>query len=389
MKIFRQGLWSARICACTLATVVSVLLWPLVALPAATAQPESLPVLEGTVVLEGSRSGYVAVEVQRTLTLSDPFVQTARDAVVITGGGLAAGFALVDESLTGTILVGGTSEAWRPFLDDFGVPLRDLDPASTFNGLEYQIEPGTYRLYLITEGGPAQVTLRFDRSRAGPRLQPTVPVEAVVQGAPLAGTSPLQPGGVYSGGDAVISSAPLLQFSWNRFDTEVHTESLLRYCYFTGRPAGPAPYGPACASVDESNQVLVGAGIPILISDESIGTDVHLGYSGALFTDSSGEQAAEAGAGISLSAAGLVTMTDYSQMWIPLGNASSAPGRPSATVGPVGSQSGAAVGVGAPAREALAVARLPATGATEDGALVGVASLLVVLFAARVRRANA
>ncbi len=89
----------------------------------AAATPEALT---GTVTISGTQTGYVPVTVTTDMKLPDPFINTNRGAVTVTGGGDSAGFALIQDGLKGPILLGGRSEAYEPYIKDHGIPVNTL-----------------------------------------------------------------------------------------------------------------------------------------------------------------------------------------------------------------------------------------------------------------------
>jgi len=324
-------------------------------------------VLTGTVTISGSQSGYVPVTVAKDMKLGDPFAAKYRGVVTVTGGGDAAGFALVQDGLKGQVLLAGRSEAYAPFVKKFGVPVNSLNP-DLQDGAEFTIPAGDYRLYLITGGQPTSVTIKFLGGSGTSRLAPTTKVESVVQQVGLTTPAPGPVGGVYSGGGAVSLTSPILQFSLSRLDTSAHTESVMRYCYFLGdKPAGPQPYGPACAAPSEDSPVVLDSagGSSFLISDEGVGPQSFYGFNSSLTTSRTGEPVkADIAAGVSYTTAGVVTGGDYSQYWLSLDGVSAAALTKAAPAEPVQSAE-PTPGAPKPGQPAPAVAgdQLPATGA--------------------------
>lgn len=343
----------------------------LLAMPAqrvALAQPPKVSakpaVLTETVTISGSQAGYVPVTVAKDMKLGDPFAAKYRGVVTVTGGGDAAGFALVQDGLKGQVLLAGRSEAYAPFVEKFGVPVNSLNP-DLADGAEFTIPAGDYRLYLITGGKPTSVTIKFLGGSGSSRLAPTTKVESVVQQVDLASPVSGPVGGIYSGGGAVTLTTPVLQFSLSRLDTSAHTESVQRYCYFLGdKPTGPQPYGPACAAPGEDDPVVFDGGSTFLISDEGVGPQSFYGFNSSLTTSGTGEPIkADVGAGVSYTTAGVVTGGDYTQYWLSLNGAPTAPAK-AAPAQPMQSRN-PTPGAPMPSQPSPAVAgdQLPTTGA--------------------------
>lgn len=283
----------------------------------AAAPSNAAPMLTGTVVISGTKTGYVPITVSKDVKLGDPFVTKYRDAVTVTGGGEAAGFALVHDD-GDALLLGGRSEAFAPYVKDHGIAVNTLVPRPD-DGVTFAVPEGTYRLYLITGGKPTTVRLQFLGAAGSARLAPTVPVESVVQQADLSTAAPGPVGGVYSGGGAVTLTTPVLQFSLARLDTAAHTESVQRYCHYYGKPKGPQPYGPTCAALAEEAPVVVGGGSVFVRSAEGVGPQSFYGWSASLTTSRTRSPIrADLASGISYTTGGVVTSGDYTQFWLSL-----------------------------------------------------------------------
>lgn len=286
---------------------------------APTAAVQKAAVLTQTVTVSGTQAGYVPVTVTKAMRLGNPFATRYRSAVTVTGGGKAAGFALIQDGLKGPVLLGGRSAAYTPFVRANGIPVNNLNFGAD-DGAEYAIPAGTYRLYLITGGKPTTVTLRFLGGTGSSRLTPTTKVKSVAQQVDLTSPAPGPVGGVYSGGGAVTLTTPVLKFSLSRLDTSAHTESVQRSCYFLGdKPTGPLPYGPTCAAPGEDDPAVFDGGSTFLLSDEGVGPQSFYGWNAALTTSRTGKPIkTELASGVNYTTAGVVTSGDYSQYWLSL-----------------------------------------------------------------------
>jgi hypothetical protein len=353
-------------------------------------------VLTGTVTITGTETGFVPVTVPKDMSLGDPFITRYRAAVTVTGGGPAAGFALVEDDLQGAVLVGGRSEAYEPYVERHGIPVSGLlgtprPDAKPYDGT-YAIPAGSYRLYLVTGGKPTTVTLRFIGASGVSRLTPTNRSDSVVQGRPLDVLVPGPVGGVYSGGGAATMTTPVLQFGLNTLDTDVHTETVQRYCFYIGtKPTGPQAYGPGCVAPGENDSVAFApGGTTFLISDEGVGQASYYGFSASLTTSRGSEEPVEAdlATGTSFTSGGLVTGGDYSQFWLSLNPTSASAARTADTdLDAEADRPASGFAPGGPAAHGAgaAVNRLPATGLGSSFAL---APLLLVAAAGLRRRSG-
>lgn len=366
-----------------LLTAVAVVTAAALAQPSAAAATPKAPALSGTVVISGSTTGYVEVTVPKQAVLPAGLGADAVAAIRITGGGGFAGFALATNEADGPLIVGGHAPASAP------TPERPEVLAVNYGsgefGNDFTIPAGRYRLYLITGGKPTTVTLKLRGLTGKSSFKPTVPTRAVVQGGPLAAaTSAEQVGGIYSGGHTAQLTTPFLQFYVNKLDAEVHTETAYRPCFFIGRPTGPMPYNPACASV-EQQKVNFGQGTLFPVSDENLFGGAYYTWGGVLarVLGDADEITQEFGGGMAVTTASLIRGTDYSQVWLELNApakpatarpAANAPRKPSPTPAPApGSAS------------AVAAEQLPATGLPAPVLAVAPALLLA---AAAARRSN-
>jgi hypothetical protein len=284
--------------------------------PAAAAEPRAAR-LAGTVTLSGTTSGSVPVVVPRTARLGNPFITSMRRSVTIRGGGQLAAFALISDDPDGTRLVGGYSAATRELAARHGAFVLDLGVGSrrTEAG-EFVVPAGSYRLHLVPGGKPASVTLRFGGLSGSTSLRPTRRTAAVVHGAAMTGATPLS----YSAGHGTRMRAPFLLFSIGSVDLSAHTESVGRSCFYVGRPGGPDPYGPGCASLSEGSSGLdFGSGAAFVVSDEFVGDATYVQYGGThVRTTDDSEYEGDFGAGFSFTGGALVKHADYAHVWLPL-----------------------------------------------------------------------
>lgn len=249
------------------------------------------------------------------------------------------------------------------------------------------VPKGSYRLYLITGGKPTTVTLRFGGLAGASRLQPTDRTVSSSQGGPLTATVPGPVGAVHSGGYETRLTTPFVQFWFNRVDAAAHTETVNRICLFKGKPTGPMPYGPACATPDGLG-VNVGLSATTVHSDEYIGDEQYFSYGITRLStvDPDNPVTDDFGGGASVtSPASLITRTDYGQFWFELNpSTAAAPPRAAAPQQPPAEQPPAEQPPAEAAPE-TAADMLPATGLPSPVLVLAPALLLA---AAAVRRTH-
>lgn len=283
--------------------------------------------LTGIVTISGSATGYVPVVVAKDAVLPGGLGPEARNAQRVTGGGKFAGFALVQDGLDGAVIIGGHSRASAADALERGEFTGNFGPDQT--GSDFAVPAGSYRLYLITDGQPTTVTLRFAGLAGESGLVPTVPTRAVVQTVPLASAGPAPAGAVYSGGGEATVTTPFVNFYVNKLATQVHTESVFRSCFYLEAPTGPMPYGPGCASVD-ADGASFGDGAVFPISSESVTPSTFYNFGGVfarIVVDGADQITRPFGAGASVTTVSAVAETDYTQAWLQL---DAAPGKPAA-----------------------------------------------------------
>lgn len=288
---------------------LAALLLAFLAPPATAAGPTApkTPALTGTVTISGAKTGYVPVTIARDARLGDPFHVSRRDSVKIEGGGRMAGFALVQDGRQGPVIVGGRSEFTVPYAQRQGEFIYDALNGPPQGDDSYLLPAGSYRLYLLTDGKPTKVTLRFGGLRGQSALTPKVRTTGTVQGGPPSLTTGST--GVQSRGfDTPVKGASLmLQIFGQR--TSVHTETAYNNCLHLTKPSGQQAYLPGCVSSDGS----VGGGVVILISDESVADELRAAY-GIAYIPAGGHF----GAGMSANGPNVVQAADYSHFFLGL-----------------------------------------------------------------------
>jgi hypothetical protein len=273
--------------------------------PAADAKPKKAPVFAGVTSISGSTTGYARVTLTKQARLGNPAYFARRGAITITGGGRFAAFALVQESANGAVLVGGHSDFTRSDTAADGEFVGDPTARTAVDGVDYVLKPGTYRLYLVPDGKPATVTLRFDGLSGRTDLRPSTARTATVQDD-LRLDPTVTPGLLSFGGEHVAKGAAL-RFGVAAVRLEAHTETSTSFCDYEGVPSGPNPYLPGCPSpTGESSWT------HILISDEFVGQGTLVSYGMSYY------EPGTYGSGLAMVTGSAITAADAKQVWLNL-----------------------------------------------------------------------
>lgn len=190
--------------------------------------------LGGTVTLTGRTSGYLDVRLPVAATLAN-----GASGASISGGGRWAGFYLTDTRRNGVRLLGGRAEGSR--LGPYMMPLGGVTNAASF-----RLPAGSYRLYLLTDGAPATVTLRLGGLSGRTSVTPSrrVPFDLYTPAAIA-----MSPGGgnVVVAGAAGALRGPGVAFDFLRTVNSHFQASNTEFCFYTRRPPStPLAYAPGC-----------------------------------------------------------------------------------------------------------------------------------------------
>lgn len=341
------------------------------AIPAAGAPLR--PELAGTTVLTGSQTSVVPVRLSRPATLTAPDFGGGA-GVVASGGGRLAGFALVsDEDRPERILVGGRLP-WNVSASLPSVTVVIPLAGYPFFG-PYEIPAGDYRLYLLTDGEPARVELRFGGLDGETTLQPVqaVPQTFRVLDEPLIAT-PGQ-GYVALGSSARLSSNGL-----------IFNSRLARYESYIGERVESCVYERETTDTDFApNCPPDGAGLALVTADLSAGA------AGGATLDWGGVPHLTPGAwgtGFNQQSVGSLVSVQYMALWLdyePAAASVEPTAAPSPGPAPVPDPQPAGTLADPPAAAVnVAQEQLPATGA--DSGLALAACAAVVLGGALARR---
>ena len=210
--------------------------------------------------IRGSEPAAVDVSLPEAVTVATPFGSSPD--LDVEGDGRFVGFALTgtEPGTKGLTLVGGRFPSHKSPVE-FIVP---VPPYPAFGGSSFEnfktypdevtLPAGHYRLYLLTDGGEAEVTLRMDELEGWIDLAPERPADyrlhfpqsRLLGGAGLANN-------VYSAGrsDILAGTGLLFQALW--IDTDVHGAGQYLVCYAPGGDpdVDPTELGPGCPAASE------------------------------------------------------------------------------------------------------------------------------------------
>jgi hypothetical protein len=223
-------------------TILGLALLATVAAAPPTSAAESRVDLAGITVLEGSQTAVIPVRLDREAELLNPAYFPGQ-GVIASGDSPLVGFALVsDQPDPDQVLVGGLLP-WKvsqPRAQTVVIPLTGVD-----FGDRFRIPAGDYRLYLITDGAPARVTLEFGGLPGETVLRPQQPVPyALKMPESRSITTPAGENFHVSGDHADLQSNGLVFSS----DFTIYTSyfsSRSETCFYD-RPTTDADFGPQC-----------------------------------------------------------------------------------------------------------------------------------------------
>lgn len=149
----------------------------------ATAGAPSAVEARGITRISGDHSGYTVVSVPKRaevdIRVHSRNPRGPNPGVRVTGGGAFAGFMLTtappSDANVRAIVVGGRFHSCTPEWCDLQ-PMNYMEPSADFGRgpRTHVLRPGTYRLYLVTEGEEASVTLRLRGLGGRVDMQPQV-----------------------------------------------------------------------------------------------------------------------------------------------------------------------------------------------------------------------
>lgn len=262
------------------------------------------PSLAATTTITGTRAAAVSVRLTRPAVLRDPLTVpgAASDVVVTGGGGGFAGFVL--RSADGRLVFAGGRLVGPAASRTFVTPVGEVGDGSG----AWRLPAGTYRLYLLTAGGPTTVRLRLHGLSGSVRLAPASPrAFTLASPAPaLAVPDPVAAKPVYSVGGTTTVNGSTLSWSFLYHVHDVHTETDYWACTFLGKPTSPAPYAPGCIGGARDNQAT-----HLLYSDEHVGRATHY-----LMSSNQPLPAGDLGQGVWMATATPATEIGYTHFWL-------------------------------------------------------------------------
>lgn len=352
---------------------VAALVWLAAVAPGGSTTPDAsaadkptTATLTRRVTLSGSKTAYVRVRVPKGVKFVNPGLYPKSFA---TGKGRYLGFVLTDDKRGGVRIQGGQQTGSK-----FGPYAFVIQGAK--GAAKVPLPAGDYRLYLLADGAPATITLRFEGLRGTSTLRPSHRVPYVLT-QPEVFISP-------AGNLAVAGTERTLKRRGLAFDilTDVNAQFLASnttLCFYSAEPPPPpVGYGPGCPGGDPA---------PVTNIDPGVG-----GTSGAAFSGIADLPAGRYGLGFNRVAAGVTDSLRYNAGFLTFDAAkrvapppdperdSAGPGSDNREIGveqPMGEGQADTPGGPAPRRSATA---LPATGSPQGltlmGAVVAVVGLL-------------
>lgn len=258
------------------------------------------PVLAGTTVIDAVQSGKVAVRLSRPALFDVPGLGAKASSLGISGEGRMIGFALVAEgsSPNRVIISGGRS------VDDRGRPFASAithTEALPLGADQWRLPAGNYRLYVVTDGGPARVVLKLKGLTGTTKMRPTHRVAASVQRPEPRNLPQVQQA---AGAVGDLKGSGVL-FSLMTTEHPVSIVQLVEHCVYAGSRAERAQFGPGCPGAD-INLVSVA-------SNPNPERSAYTYVAGTLYKDTAPLPFAQ---GYSLTNAGLNDDIAYTAMWL-------------------------------------------------------------------------
>ena len=270
-------------------------------------RPPAIPVFAGVTTFTTSTAGYVRVSLPRAATLPFPTLSGKKDSIKVTGGGRAVLFAIVQEAAPDRIITGGHSAATQPWAAYFGEYYSEYGGIPRI-GEAWVLPAGVYRLYLVPDGKPAQLTVRFKGAGGRTDLKSAVRrAHAVFEDLRL---DPATTKSVMTyGSEWANPTSQTLWFSIATMKLDRHMESAGWVCEYEGKPAGPNPYLPGCPTLNGSHAA------PKVVSFSDWRPDEERTLQ--MFTTSV-RQPGEYGAGATIMTSSFAMSADAKQVWLQL-----------------------------------------------------------------------
>lgn len=204
------------------------------------------PALAGVTVVSGSRTGSVFVSVPQAASVS---IQPS--AKSIAGNGRAAGALLVavDPGPKKRTTYALTRIAFCAAAGCVTDKTRSAEFAfydGDYDDEELRVPAGRYVLYVIADGAPVSVTMKFRGLAGSTRITPTGPADFGVGPPPVAITEGTT-GAVYSAGKATDMSGPgSFSLSALRIASDNWAAGPVTTCLYDRKPPQTVGFGPGC-----------------------------------------------------------------------------------------------------------------------------------------------
>jgi hypothetical protein len=226
-----------------LVTVVMMLVVPAKATLAAE------PVhLKGVNVLEGDATGYVPVRISKQVSVDSAFLPNK--SVTASGTGRLQALVLRRAGAKPTddaLLAAGRFDPGIFCQDECANPVEGISVIGgkiTISGEgRWQVPAGDYQLYLITDGGPAKVTLRLPELEGEQHLSPTVRTSAQTKVLPPRSAAQVKNLRVFGDSHRLTNG---IIFETHALYYGQHAYSDLWTCWYTGEPTHPLAFYPGC-----------------------------------------------------------------------------------------------------------------------------------------------
>ena len=228
------------------------------AAPLQTVAAEPAVSLKGVNILEGDASGYVRVRVPSRVTVDSAF--STNKSVSVSGTGRLQGIVLrqlgVAERSDEAMLAAGRFDP-AIFCDETctkpanGISVVSNQPLS--DEYAFILPAGDYHLHLVTDGGPARVTLRVPELAGEQRLSPTARTRSSMAALPSRTPTDVPNMRVHGGSGALRTDGVVFWTHLRYYG--LHGESEIWACAYSGQPSLPLAFYPGCPTENTEERI--------------------------------------------------------------------------------------------------------------------------------------
>lgn len=269
----------------------------------------------GSMTLTGGEAAYLRVFFPEGIVLQNPWI-SGESNFALTGSADFVGFVIVEDVadpppgwLGGRLPATGGS---RLFVERIGTIFESPDPT-------YEIPAGDYRIYLLTEGAPAELSLTLEGLSGSLALPVRHPVAYDAQlPEEYEETAPAPQ--LYSAGGTAYLDGPGVAYQAAWFDTGIHGATQMDACIFEGSPPDPWRSVPGCTLI---SIVSMGNQPPGMVSGEGQGdggleTEPAFHFLSADWfpTQSGWDERGEWGQALTVEAASTLESIDSLALWL-------------------------------------------------------------------------